>query len=100
MSNLFQCLIAFTVKKIFLSLNRIICISIYVRCPLPCHWIALGRMWLHLLYTSSHVFIHIDKIPSESFLLQAEQSKLSQPLLLHRMFQPLNHLSGPTVDSL
>jgi len=39
----------------------------------------LRRVCRRLLYYQ--VFIHIDKIPSELSLLQADQSQLSQPLL-------------------
>ena len=45
------------------------------------------------------LFDEISPHPEPS-LLQAEQSQLSQPLLIGQMLQPLNHLCGPSLDSL
>jgi len=49
---------------------------------------------------SLQVFVQIKKIPPEPSLPQAEQSQLSQPLLTEEMLQSLNHLHGPSLDSL
>lgn len=67
-------------------------------CLLSCHWALLKRAWLHLLCILK-VFIYIDKTPSESFLLQAEQSQLPQLFLIAEMFQSLNHFSGSFLNS-
>ena len=47
---------------------------------------------------SLQVFIHVDEIPLEPSLLQAEQPWLSQPLLVGEMLQSFNHLHGPLLD--
>ena len=46
------------------------------------------------------LFIYIDEIPPEPSLLQAKQPQLSHPFLIGGTFQPLNHLSGPSLDLL
>lgn len=48
---------------------------------------------------SLQISVHIDEI-SEHSLFQAEHSKLSQPFLIGKMDQFLNHLSDPSLDSL
>lgn len=47
---------------------------------------------LHLPFSYLHT---LKKIPHEPCLPQAEQSQLSQSLLLGGMFQSLDHLCGP-----
>ncbi|KAK4816490.1 hypothetical protein QYF61_017451 [Mycteria americana] len=46
------------------------------------------------------VFVHIEEIPPEPSLLQAEQTKFSQPFLIGEMLQSRHDLSGPPLDPL
>jgi len=67
-------------------------------CPVTGHhWKAPGSV---VLAPSLQVFIYIDKIPPEPSLLQAEESQLSHLLLIGDILQSLNHLYGPSLDSL
>jgi len=43
--------------------------------------------------------LSVDKMPSQSSLLQAEQSQVSQPFPLREMLQAPNHLCSPLLDS-
>lgn len=52
-------------------------------------------MHLHFYIT---FYIGIDKVPSESLLLQAEQ--FPQPVLIRKMLQPLHNLCHPPLDLL
>lgn len=65
---------------------------------MSCHWAALRKAWLHLLYCSHQVFMHIDEIPLKH-LLSALKSPRSQPLLIHKILQVLNHLRGASLYS-
>lgn len=57
---------------------------------IPEKTLALSSLFLH------QVFVHIDKIPLVTSLLQAEQS---QPLLIGEMPQSLKHFCGPSLDT-
>jgi len=46
------------------------------------------------------IFININKIPSQSSFLKAEQTQFAQPFLIGEMLQALYHLCGPLLDSL
>jgi len=59
----------------------------------------LQKAWLHHLYFPHQVFTSIDEIPPKPSLLLAEQSQLSQCLLMGEMLQSLNYLSGSLLDS-
>jgi len=61
------------------------------------HWKEPGP--IHLAPTHQ-IFIGIDKIPSQSYLLQAEQPQVSQPFLLREMLQVPHHLCDPPLNSL
>ena len=66
--------------------------------PVPGHlWAEPGSV---LLTTFLQVFIYIDEIPPKPSLLQDEQSKLSQPLLIGEMLQSPSHLRGTLLKSL
>lgn len=61
---------------------------------------SLGNQSLALPCSCHQVLIYIDEIPHDSFLLQVELSKLSQPLLIGEVIQSFNHLHGFYLDSL
>lgn len=76
-------------------------------CPLPLV-LPLGTtekgtalsFWIYVLFpTYLQVFLYIDEIPLEPFLLQTKQCQLSQPFLTAQVLQSLLHLCGP-LDSL
>lgn len=57
------------------------------------------KAWLCLLNSLLYqMFIHTAKILPEPFLLQTEQSRMSQPLLVFQVLQGLNHCCGPWLD--
>lgn len=57
------------------------------------------HLWRLNNTSGQHVLV-FDHPPLSTVLLQAEQSQTSQPPLIYQMFQSLNHLSGPLLDSL
>lgn len=57
---------------LFLSLNRISCISVRAHCLLSCHWIALRRAQLLHVTVPHQFFTHAGKIPL-SFLRGQDQ---------------------------
>jgi len=100
LGNLFQCSVAFTIKKFFCMLVQNLLCSSLVRYSLFYHYIPPRRAWPHPF--ASHLpldIINIYQIPSQSSFLQAEQSQASQPFLIREMQQALNYCS-PLLDSL
>lgn len=97
--NLWQCSVTLAMDKYFLMF-RGTCVSVCAFCLWTCHWAPLrspGSIFsAHLL----QVFIYIGETTLGPSLLQAEQPQLSQLLLISHMFQSLNHLRGPSLDSL
>lgn len=54
---------------------------------------------LSFVFAHTHeVFMHCDKISPKPALPQANQSHLSQPLVLGQMLQAFNNLNGPSFD--
>lgn len=49
--------------------------------------------------SSFQVFIYIDEISPQSFLLCIKMLQLFQPFLISRVLKSLHHLDGPTLDS-
>jgi len=67
-------------------------------CPVPTdHWKEVGHVPLP---STLKTFININKIPSESSFLKAEQTQLIQPVLTGEMLLAFYHLRGPPLDSL
>lgn len=58
-----------------------------------------GHQWKEsgpiLLTPTIDIFVRIDKIPSQSFLLQGKQTQLSQPVLIREMLQTPDCLCSP-----
>ena len=46
------------------------------------------------------IFLNINKIPSQSSFLKAEQTQVTQPFLIVEILQAVYHLCGPLLDSL
>lgn len=101
--NLFHCLpslagrtIFLTYKENFLYVNLCQFVPI-ASCPVSGnHWQESALVFLFVLICYSH----IDGNITNSFFLQAEQSRLSQPLLIWQVRHSLNHLHGPLLDLL
>jgi len=56
---------------------------------------------MSVFFTPPHqVFTHIEEIPLQLFIPQAEQSQLPQSLLVCQIIQAPNHLHGPSLGSL
>lgn len=70
--------------------------SVCVHCLLSWLWAPLERAWPHPFGTLPSAIHRCEWDPLGLLLLQAEQAQISQPVLV---FQPLYHLSGPTLDS-
>ena len=45
------------------------------------------------------IFLNINKIPSQSSFLKAEQTQVTQPFLIVEILQAVYHLCGPLLDS-
>uniref|UniRef100_A0A8C4P7D6 Vacuolar protein sorting-associated protein 13B-like n=1 Tax=Dromaius novaehollandiae TaxID=8790 RepID=A0A8C4P7D6_DRONO len=89
-----------TVKKGFPVFRQsFLCFSL---CPLPLV-LSLGTIEKSLASSfdtpPADIYTHGSGLSPEPSLLQAEQSQLSQPLLIGEMRQSLNHLCGPLLDS-
>lgn len=71
-------------------------------CLLSFHWASLTEVWCCLFYflstSPNPIFIHIDKILPKPSLPQAQQSQLSQTLLVWQVLWVL-HLCGLLLDS-
>ncbi|PKU38679.1 rna-directed dna polymerase from mobile element jockey-like [Limosa lapponica baueri] len=52
-----------------------------------------------LLTPALQILISIDEVPSQSSLLQAKQTQVSQPFLIREVLQLLDHLCSPLLDS-
>lgn len=63
------------------------------------HWLFFPHHWEESVSAAFTPSYYIDQIPPEP-LLQAEQSQLSQPLLIGQMLRCLHHLHHPLLDSL
>ena len=53
-----------------------------------------------VLTSTLQIFPRLEKIPSQSSLLQAKLSQVSQPFLIREMLIGVPHLSSPPPDSL
>lgn len=76
------------------------CVSVCVFCLWLCHWTPLRSPGSILFAHLIQVFIYIGETSFGPSLLQAEQSQLSQLLLISHTLQSLNLLCGPSLDSL
>ena len=73
------------------------CVPVCVCFLLSWQWTSLGRFWLCSLYTLPlDICSHLWNPPLS--LLQAEESELSQTLLLGEVLQFLDHFAGPSLD--
>jgi len=96
LGNLCQCLVILTVKKCFLMFTRnLLGFSL---CPWPL--VLSLNTTEKSLALSSQVFINITKISPHPSLLWSIQSQLSQLFFMGEVLQALNHLCGPSLDSL
>ena len=99
LDNLCQCSVSLTAKQCFLIFRwSHLCFSV---CPLPLV-LLLDTTEKSLAPSSLHPpfrrLCTLMRFPKPS-LLQAEQSRLSWPLLIGEMLLSLHHLCGPLLDS-
>jgi len=91
LGNLFQCFVTCTVKKCFLMCS---CVPDFARCLLYWHWAPLEKSLapssLHPPFRYLYLLMKSSPFESfQSFLLQSEQSQLSQSLLIEEVLQPI-----------
>lgn len=96
LDNLFQSLIILTVKEVFIIFKWDFLYPLTFICSLDTS--EKSQAPSSILTSIRNVQKQI-KSPEPS-LLKAKQSQLSQHLLIFRMLQTLNHLSGPLLDML
>lgn len=98
LGNLCQCCVTYhAVRSFSLCTDGASHVSVCGSYFLSYRWEPLRRVHPILLAPSLRVFIHMDKFPPDTPLLQAEQAQLPQPCLIWAMLQSLHHFSSPSI---
>ena len=95
--SLCQCSIICTAQQCSWCSEGTSCVPICTHCLLSWHWALPEEPGSVLLSLFLQVILDTDRIPLS--LLQVEQFQLAQHLHQGEIFQPLQHLRGPLMDS-